>query len=421
VLEETGFKVFGEYTVLRGLEALQKHYRDTAARRGGLPFEVDGVVVKVNARELQRRLGTISRSPRWAVAYKFVPEEARTRVKEIVHQVGRTGAVTPVAVLEPVGIGGVTVGRATLHNYEEVERKDVRAGDTVFVRRAGDVIPEVVKVIEGKRRGGEPRTRAPERCPSCGSPLVRIEGEVAVRCESLSCPAQLVQRICHFVSKDAMNIEHLGPAFVEGLVEKGRLSSVSDIYRLTEKDFFELPRMGEVLAKKLVSSIDRSREVPLDRFIFALGIRFVGQRTAQILSSRFGNLEALEESSVEELEEIEEIGPRIAESIRSFFGDERNREQIRRMRELGVRLTQSDVSGNGKLEGRSFVFTGALDSMTRREASRRVEEQGGRVLSSVSSRLDYLVCGSDPGSKLDRARENSVRVLDEAQFLKMIR
>ncbi|MBN2145253.1 MAG: NAD-dependent DNA ligase LigA [Candidatus Aureabacteria bacterium] len=423
LLQKMGFKVFTEWKICHGPEEILFFYQEMLEKRSRLPFEIDGLVIKVNEIRLQNQLGVISKSPRWALAYKFPSEEARTRVIKIISQVGRTGAVTPVAELEAVDIGGVTVKRATLHNYEEVSRKDIREGDEVFIRRAGDVIPEVVKVLTQFRKENTAPALPPEKCPSCRSPLMKIEGEVTLRCESIYCEAQLAERICHFVSKDAMNIQSLGDAFVEQLVEIKCLSSVADLFKLTKEDLFKLPRMGDKLAEKLISAIESSKQTTLPRFIYSLGIRFVGKKTAEILSQTYSSIDALAGASQEELEAIHEIGPRIASSIIAFFRDQKNLHLIRDMLKDGVdpRPVRVHSGTHQPLGGKTFVFTGTLSSLSREEASEEVKKRGGEILGSVSKKLHFLVCGSDPGSKLDKARSLGITILDENEFLQLLK
>ncbi len=421
IYNDRGLKIFNKSKKCKTLEEIEEFYSLMGKQRDSLPFEIDGLVIKVNSKKLQNELGFISRSPRWAIAYKFEAIEATTHINEVINQVGRTGAITPVAVLEPVEVGGVIVSRATLHNYEEISRKDIRIKDNVFIRRAGDVIPEVVKPILNLRTGKELIIEIPEFCPSCSSKLKKIEGEVVLRCESIHCEAQLVERISHFVSKDAMNILSLGSALIEGLVENKKLFSVLDIYKLQFDDLFALPRMGDKLASKLIESISASKNTTFSRFIFALGIRFVGKKTSEILSERFSDIHSLSQASKETLQNIEEIGERIAESVRAFFDDSINMKLIDEMFLLGVRPENPAVKKiSNILEDKSFVFTGTLNTLTRTKAEDLVKKNGGRVLSSVSGNLDYLVCGEEAGSKLEKARKHDVKIISEKEFLNLI-
>ena len=395
------------------------YYRHILEVKDEVPYEMDGVVLKVNSFELQRRLGEVSRSPRWAVAFKFPAHEATSQILDIVVQVGRTGVLTPVAVLRPVQVGGVEVKRATLHNQDEIDRKDIRIGDHVLVRRAGDVIPEVVKVIKERRTGKERKFRMPERCPVCGSEVVRLPGEVAFRCVGLSCPAQLKGRIRHFASRRAMDIEGLGVKLIDQLVDKGLVKDLSDIYYLTKEELAGLERMADKSAQNIIDAIERSKKTTLARFLNALGIRLVGEHLSQVLAERF-SLEQLFTVTEEELMAVPEIGPEVAQSVVRFFRDERNRETIKRIVEAGVSFEEAAPEEERPLEGKVFVFTGALESMTRDEAKNLVERLGGRAASSVSRKVDYVVVGKDPGSKYDKARELGLTIIDEEEFKKLV-
>ncbi len=419
-----GFRVSEHRRRLTGIDAVVAYCRSMEARRDEFPFEIDGCVVKVDSLELQERLGAKARAPRWAVAYKFPPRQATTRILDIVPSVGRTGAITPVAVLEPVEVGGVTVSRATLHNPDDVERKGILIGDWVVVQRAGDVIPEVVRPIPERRTGEERPFVMPDRCPVCGARVERPEGEVIPRCTGLNCPAQLKGRIRHFASRRAMDIEGLGTKLVDQLVDKGLVRDVADLFRLRREDLVPLERMAEKSADNLVRAIERAKDTDLGRFVYALGIRHVGEATARALAEHFGSLEALMEASEEDLLRVPDVGPEVAGSVRSFFAEPANRASIRRMLEAGVRPRPIRPPGDAAvrpLEGKTFVFTGTLSSMTRNEAKARVEALGGRVSSSVSRRTDFVVVGADPGSKADRARGLGVPMLDEAGFLERLR
>ncbi len=400
-------------------EAIE-YYRQMLLQRESLPYEIDGTVIKVDAFHLQRELGEKSRSPRWAVACKFPPRQAETVLEDILLSVGRTGVITPVAQLRPVEISGVTVSRATLHNWDEIALKDIRIGDTVLVERAGDVIPAVVRVLTEKRSGAERPLPPPERCPECGSAIVRIADEVAVRCMGLSCPPQIRQSILHFASRNAMDIEGLGEKFVEQLLSLGLVTSVADIYRLSKDDFMRFERMGDKLAAKLLAAIDKSKQQELGRFIFALGIRHVGERTAKALAQAFGSLEHLEQATMEELVSIRDVGATVAESIRTFFDNQDNIAVIRRMLAAGVTPTVEQKKVGGRFTGKSFVFTGTLTRFTREEAQRLVENEGGGAVGSVSKKTGYVVAGADAGSKLTKARELGVTVLSEEEFLELL-
>ena len=406
--------------LVAGAQAILAYYREMMEKRDDLPYEIDGVVVKVDPFPMQRDLGEKSRSPRWAIAWKFPPRQATTVVNDIVPQVGRTGVITPVAHLEPVNVSGVMVSRATLHNWEEMERKDIRKGDTVIVERAGDVIPAVVQVLTEKRQGTERRLDVPESCPVCGGEVVRIPGEVAVRCIALACPAQLLERVKHFASRRAMDIEGLGEKFIEQLLSLKLIQDVADIYSLKEEHFMQFERMGKKLAENLLGAIEGSRERELSRLIFALGIRHVGEHTAKLLASAFGSIENLSKASEEELTSIREVGPQVAASIADFFKSEENLRVIRRLREAGVSPKVEEKRVGGRFTGKTFVFTGALEKFTRDEAKKMVEQEGGHAAGSVSKKTDYVVAGAEAGSKLEKALQLGVRVLTEDEFLELM-
>jgi DNA ligase (NAD+) len=395
-------------------EAVLDYHARIGAARGELDYEVDGVVAKVNGLALQRRLGEVSRSPRWAIAFKFKAQQATTRVLDILASVGRTGVLTPVAQLEPVAVGGVTVSSASLHNLDEVRRKDVRIGDTVVIERAGDVIPYVVEVVAARRTGAEVEFQMPARCPVCDSEVMREEGAAAFRCLNRQCPAQRREVIRHFASKYALNIDGLGEKLVAQLVDSGLVRDVSDLYRLTVEQLTELERMGAKSAGNLVRQIAAARTPPLDRLILGLGIPQVGERTAAQLADRFESLEALAAADEAALLGVRDIGPETAREIRAFFDLDQNRETLKRLRKVGV-VPQHVArrKRSGALQGKSFVLTGAL-SVPRDEAIARIESAGGRIVGSVSKKTDYLLAGEDPGSKLDKARHLGVTVIDEA-------
>jgi DNA ligase (NAD+) len=394
-------------------------YREIEKQRETLDYEIDGVVVKVNDLVLQERLGTISRSPRWAVAYKFEAHQETTKIKDIIVQVGRTGALTPVAVMEPVKVGGVEVSRATLHNQDEIDKKDIRIGDTVVVQRAGDVIPEIVKVVESKRMGGEKRFIIPGKCPVCGSAAAKSDDEAVSRCVGLSCPAKLKESIIHFASKRAMDIEGLGDKLVNQLVEKGVVKDVADLYFLSAEELAELERMAEKSAQNIVSAIQKSKSAGVERLVYALGIRHVGEHIAQVLMSNLGSIEKLIKANEEDLKQVKEIGPQVAQSIVQFFAQEFNVKTIKRLKEAGVSFLTSRRA-KGDLEGVTFIFTGELKGYTREDAKRLVENRGGMVSSSVSSKTNYLVVGDSPGSKLEKANKLGIKTLTEGEFIKMV-
>jgi DNA ligase (NAD+) len=382
------------------------------------------VVIKVNSFRLQEALGTIARSPRWALAFKFKPKQATTKILDIVVNVGRTGALTPTAVLDPVRVGGVTVSSATLHNQDEVDRKDVRIGDTVVVQRAGDVIPEVVRVIPEKRTGKEKKFRLPDRCPVCGSEVDRPEGEAVARCTGIACPAKLKETIFHFASRGAMNIEGLGEKIIEQLVDRGLIKDYADLYRLTQDDLLTLERMGPKLADNILTAIRNSRKTTLERLIYALGILHVGEHIAKLLAHEFSTLEELSQAPLENLTGIKGVGEQIASSIVKFFEQKGNQKVIRKLKEFGVEVPprrERPRPKDLKLSGKSFVFTGGLKTLSRGEAESRVESLGGKASSSVSKKTDYVVVGEDPGSKYEKAKALGVKVLSEDDFLKLLR
>jgi DNA ligase (NAD+) len=396
------------------------YYRRIESIRETLPYEIDGIVLKVNSLSLQDRLGMVSRSPRWAVAVKFAPTQATTVIEDIVVGVGRTGVLTPVAVMKPVQVGGVTVSRATLHNEDEIAKKDVRIGDTVIVQRAGDVIPEVVKVIESKRTGKEKPFRMPEKCPVCGSKVVRLEGEVAQRCIDLACPAQIRENIRHFVSRGGMDIEGLGERIVTQLLDAGLIRDPADLYGITKGQLLELERFADKSAENLITAIARSKNPPLERLLFALGIRHVGEYVAKILARKFGSIAKIEAASQEELTAIEGIGPTIAESLFKFFHEPQNLKILRKLEQAGVKPVAERQAMSTALEGKTFVFTGGLKGFSREKAKEMVEALGGAATSSVSKKTDYVVAGDDPGSKYEKAKSLGVTILDEEAFLKLI-
>ena len=401
----------------RGLAEVLAFCHEWQARREELEYEIDGVVVKVDDFHLQEELGDTSKFPRWAIAFKYPAEQASTCVRDIDVQVGRTGKLTPVAILEPVGLSGSTVSRATLHNEEEVARKDVRIGDTVLIEKGGEVIPKVVRVVEDVRPRGTRPWAPPEQCPVCGEKTVRPEGEVDRRCPNASCPAQLEERLKHFARREAMDIEGLGDALVSQLVEKGLVRGFADLYHLRLEDVVALERMADKSARNLLAQLEQSRSRELRRLLFGLGIRFVGERVAMLLARNFHGFDALAAASVEEIEALHEIGPVVARSVHDWFRDPANRRLVGRLKKAGLR-TEEDAAAAGSrtLQGKQFVVTGTLESMTRGEAKAAIEERGGRVTSSVSKKTSYVVVGRDPGSKADKARELGLDVVDETAF-----
>ncbi len=416
--------------VVKGLRGMLDYYGEIGGERASLPYDIDGVVYKVDDLRLQQRLGFVSRAPRFAVAHKFPAEEAITEVLDVLVQVGRTGALTPVARLKPVFVGGVTVTNATLHNEDEVRRKDVHIGDFVVVRRAGDVIPEVVRVVPEKRPRQVRAFKLPERCPVCHSRVRRLPDEAVARCTAgLFCPAQRKQALLHFASRRAMDIDGLGEKIVDQLVDGEQVRTPADLYRLRVEELAALERMGEKSAANLVAAIDRSRRTTLARFIYALGIRNVGESTARDLARSFHDIEALTQADVERLQQVPDVGPVVAQSIGDFFAERHNREVIAQLLAAGVRpeaggggsgAAGGAGAGGGRLAGKSFVLTGTLPSMTREEASAAIETAGGRVSGSVSKKTDYVVAGADPGSKYDKALALGVPVLDQAGLLELL-
>ena len=422
-LETLGFVVSKEINLSADITQIEQWHDEILEKRDSLPYDIDGVVIKVNSYRQQVAAGVLSRSPRWAIAWKFPPVQRTTKVLDIKVQVGRTGTLTPVAYLEPVQVGGVTVSRATLHNEQEIERKDIRIGDTVTIQRAGDVIPEVVKVIMEKRPANAAKFEMPSNCPECGAPVQRVEGEVAVRCVSLYCPAQVVEKIAHFGSRGAMDIEGLGYRTIEIFVEQKLISDISDLYLLPEKKekVVEIERMGEKSFANLVESLERSKKRELPRVIFALGILGVGENTAGLLTEHFGSIESLIDASESELSEIKGIGPVVARSVYLFFHDRHNIEIINKLKKCGVEFPESKAKAkDGPLAGKTFVITGTLDDFSRSEAEAAVKNLGGKVTSSVSKNTTYVVAGADPGSKLDKAQKLGITVLDEDAFKKLL-
>jgi DNA ligase (NAD+) len=402
-------------------DAVVQYHRDMAAQRAALPYEVDGIVAKVNSLELQRQLGEISRSPRWAIAYKFKAQQGTTKIIGIIPSVGRTGVITPTAQLEPVQVGGVTISSASLHNMDEIERKDIRIGDTVLIERAGDVIPYIVKVVLKKRTGDEAKFDMPKECPACQSEVVREEGATAYRCIGMSCPAKLRESIRHFASKHALNIDGIGDKLVEQLTAKDLVKNVADLYELAKKkkDLVDLDHMGEKSAQNILDNIEKSRKTTLARFIYALGIPQVGEHMAEVLADEFPSIAKLKKASGKKLLGVREVGPETAREIRAFFKLEQNARIIERLQKAGVNPTAERRQRTGKLAGKTFVLTGAL-SVPRDQVAREIEACGGRVSGSVSKNTDYVVAGEDPGSKLDKARELAVKTITEEQLRKLL-
>jgi DNA ligase (NAD+) len=418
-LKQLRFRASSDWKLCSGIEKVIEYCADWDEKREKLPYEIDGVVIKVNSTGLQSELGFTSKAPRWAIAYKYPARQETTVVNDIIVQVGRTGTLTPVAVLQPVQVGGVTVSRSTLHNMDEIERLGLHIGDTVLVERAGEVIPHVLKVVkDGKDR--KP-FRMPKNCPVCGSTIHRAEGEVAYRCVNAACPAKLKESLQHFAGRHAMNIDGLGEKIVDQLVEQKLVKDVADLYALKVEKVAGLERMAEKSAQNLVEEVQSSKKNPLSRMIFALGMRFVGERTGQLLAEHFSTLEELEAAKQEELEQLPEVGPKVAESIVEFFSEAANRKLVKKLRDAGVRPTaeKREVKSQ-KLAGKSFVFTGGLANRSREDAGEFVQQHGGKVSGSVSKKTDYVVVGADPGSKYDKAKELGVTVLTEGEFEKLL-
>ncbi|HMK28507.1 MAG TPA: NAD-dependent DNA ligase LigA [Terriglobales bacterium] len=418
-LAKAGFKVNRSWRAVEDLSEVRSYIEEWEGKRDRLPYEIDGIVIKVNQVALQQRLGFTGKAPRWAIAYKYAARSGMTEVEDILVFVGRTGKLTPVAALKPVSIGGTTVSRATLHNQDEIERLGVKIGDWVVVERGGDVIPKVVKVVEDKPRG-QRTFRMPDRCPVCGSHVVREEGEVDYRCVNANCPAKLHETILHFASRGVMNIEGIGDALANQLAERELVKNVADIYKLTLDQLMSLERMGRKSAQNVLDEIEASKKLPLERVIYGLGIRFVGERTAQFLAEHFGSMDALMQASLEQLEEVNEVGPRIAASIREFLDEPKNRELVEELRKAGLQFQGKKRERGTLLAGKTFVLTGTLANYSRDQAKKMIEDAGGRVSGSVSRKTDYVVAGADAGSKLEKARELGVKVVDERGMLELV-
>ena len=421
-MEQAGLRVNPERVLCKSIEEVIEFANRMEAKRDELDYEIDGLVVKVNSTALQDEFGTTNKAPRWAIAYKYAARQAETKVLSIVVQVGRTGALTPVANLEPVVLAGTTVSRATLHNPDEVKRLGIRIGDWVLIEKGGDVIPKVLKVIEAKRTGAEKSFRMPRKCPVCGGEISRPEGEVVSRCIAADCPAQLEGRLLHFASRRAMRIEGLGESLVHQLVESGKVHDAGDLYSLTLEDVAGLDRMAKKSASNLLAQIEASKQKDLANLIYALGLRHVGDRTATTLARAFGSLEALSKATVEELDDVPEIGLTVAESVRDWFDDEGNRALCQRLQAAGVqtKMEMTRKQTDDRFAGKTFVLTGTLADFTRDEARSEIEARGGRVSGSVSKKTDFVVAGEEAGSKLDKATELGVTVLDEEALKKML-
>lgn len=419
-LAKLGFKVIPGNKTFKGISEAYEEIQRIGESRGELTFDIDGSVVKVNSFTQRELLGSTSKTPKWAAAYKFPAEQQETKLIDIALQVGRTGVVTPNAVLEPVRIAGSTVSRATLHNIDNIRAKDIRIGDTVVIQKAGDIIPEVVEVVLSKRSGAETEFSMPSSCPVCGGELRREEGEAATRCTNSNCPAQQLRAIIHYVSKPAMDIDGLGAAVVEQLLDEGLIHDFADLYTLKFEDIVNLERFGNKSAKNLIDAIDKSREMGLDRVLFGLGIRMIGSRAAQILADRFGNIDALMSATAEELSDIPEIGEKMAVSLTEYFAQEKSADIINRLKDANVDLTYEAKRESNILEGKTLVLTGTLPTLKRSEAKALIESHGGKVSGSVSKKTDYVVAGEEAGSKLDKANDLGITVLTEEQLLEML-
>ena len=421
-LETAGLKVNPRRALATNFDEVWKFIGQWEEKRESLPYEIDGVVIKVNSTALQRELGFTGKAPRWAIAYKYAARSGVTQIENIHVQVGRTGKLTPVAELKPVPIGGTTVSRATLHNMDEIERLGVKIGDWVEVERGGDVIPKVTRVIDDdKHPRGRKTFHMPQHCPVCGGHVVRAEGEADHRCVNQKCPAKLRETILHFASRGVMNIDGMGDALVTQLTDRGVVKDIADIYKLTKDKLLSLERMGDKSAENVLREIENSKKLPLERVIYGLGIRFVGERTAQFLAEHFGSMDGLVKASEEELQQVEEVGPRIAKSIVEFFAEPKNRELVDELRAAGLTFKGKKKERGTKLAGKTFVLTGTLATYTRDEAKKLIEDAGGKVAGSVSKKTDYVVAGTEAGSKLDKAKELGVAVIDENGLKELLR
>ncbi|MBU0573795.1 MAG: NAD-dependent DNA ligase LigA [Candidatus Margulisbacteria bacterium] len=418
-MKKLGFKTNPNTRLCHGIEEVKKYIKHWDTAREKLPYEIDGIVVKVDSISDQEKLGATSRAPRWAIAFKYPPMQAVTTVERIEVQVGRTGAITPVAHLKPVHLAGVTVKRATLHNEDEIKRKDIKIFDHVIVQRAGEVIPEVVKVIKEKRTGHERSFHMPVKCPVCGGELYRPEGEAITRCINAACPAQVKGRIGLFTSREAMDIEHVGPAVVDQLVENKLIKDVADLYKLEKNDLLDLERFADKSAQNVIDSIESSKNRPYDRLLYGLGIRMVGRHVATLIAQNYDSLEDLFDVKEEELEKIHGVGKKVAASIAHFFGEKENQQLIERLKKYGVNIKAKKARGPQPLKGKTFVLTGTLETLSRPEAEDLIRSLGGHPSSSVSKKTDYIVAGAEPGSKYDKAKKLGVKIISEKEFKKI--
>jgi len=420
-MKKLGFNVIPYCKSCNTIEEVYDAIKEIAEIRGSLSFDIDGAVIKIDDLNQRIELGTTTKTPKWAVAYKYPPEKKETKVKDIIVQVGRTGAITPMAILEPVRVAGSIISKTTLHNEDFIKEKDIRIGDTVYIQKAGDVIPEVVEVIKEKRNGNETIFEMPSRCPVCGAETVREEGEAVMRCTGIECPAMLFRSVLHFVSRDAMNIEGMGPAIIEQLLDNKLITNIADIYKLTETQLKQLERMGEKSSENLIDAIELSKSNSLDKLINAFGIRHIGLKTAKILAKNFNNIEEMLNANVETFENINEIGTIMAESLVKFFTSEQTRDLISKLREAGINMkgNKQEISDN-RFEGMTFVITGTLPSLSRNEATDIIESLGGKVSGSVSKKTSYLLVGEEAGSKLTKAESLGITIINEDEFKNMI-
>lgn len=420
-LGDWGFKVNPNVKLAGNIDEVAAYINEWQAKKEDLPYDIDGMVVKVNSLDYQTRLGSVARSPRWAVAYKYPALQATTVINDIIVQVGRTGALTPVAIMKPVEVSGVMVSRATLHNEDEIRRKDIRIGDTVVIQRAGEVIPEVVEVVTEKRSGGEQEFHMPDKCPVCGADVVKPEGEAVARCVDLACPAQIRENIIHFASRGAMDIDGVGPALIDQLIEKHLIRDPADLYYLSVEQIENLERMAKKSAENAINAIQASKTAPLSRLIYALGIRHVGERTAAALAERFGSIDALQAAAEEEIARVPDVGPVVASSIRKFFDQEENQEVVRKLKAAGIDPNEEKRQESEAFAGKTIVFTGALTKLTREQAESLVYKLGASPSGSVSKKTSLVVAGEKAGSKLDKARSLGVPVISEDEFLQMVK
>ncbi|MDW7988436.1 MAG: NAD-dependent DNA ligase LigA, partial [candidate division WOR-3 bacterium] len=421
VLGKIGFKIIPHSERFNNIKQVIEYCEKWQEERHKLPYEVDGMVIKVDEFQAREKLGETQKSPRWAVAYKYPPLQATTKIIDVLFSVGRTGVITPVAKMKPVFLSGSTISSATLHNFDEIKRKDIRIGDTVIIEKAGEVIPQVVKVVTDKRTGQERKITIPEKCPICHSKLVREADEVALRCINASCPAQIKGRLLHFASRSAMDIEGLGTVLVNTLVDKKLVKDFADLYYLRYEDLIKLERMGDKSVKNLLAAIEKSKQRPYRNVLYALGIRHVGLHTAQVLATAFPSIDKLQAASFEEISSIMGIGPTVAESIKNFFTDKENLRLIERLKKVGLKFSEEPVAIQKKpLAGKTFVITGTLKNYTREQATELIFRLGGNVSSAVSKKTDYLIVGSEPGSKYEKAKALGVKMISEEEFLKMI-